>query len=221
MAVERKKTLEPQRHLLMMVARNMRDVPRIREALGEVSDSPDTLFDRAFNFDQTLIRLSWYLACPDQINSPELCPNLAALREQVGQVWLSDFGIATLSHAHQNSQDGLQDNELSKAISVAEETFGLIANLIASGEWGYVNSIDDLGVLISALLIEGYGLFLEERTGIEGISPIFVRAFEEVLAFDYPKTELWQDVKPWVLEEADLFSPQFVSFISERANNQI
>lgn len=210
--------LSPDRHVRYLATKCMGRVPVIKDTLEAVSGDPPLLAARGRQFDEVLNQLSYYLVAHDGVRNPELYPNVAALREQVGGVWLSEKGIGTLSEGYQRARRS-NDEEI-RTFQIAENTFKEVAGLITNGDWNYVNGIEDPGVRISALLIEGWGLFLERVTEIEGIRPIFVRAFEEVLGSDYPKSDLWKDVCPWVLEERDSFSPEFVSAVS-RAEGQI
>ena len=68
--------------------------------------------------------------------------------------------------------------------------------------------VKDPKVLTSALLIEGYGLFLERLYDAPGLARNFVLGFEEVLWNKFKKSRFLKDVLPWMIEERDAFSPK-------------
>ena len=54
-----------------------------------------------------------------------------------------------------------------KTSLAAKETFRDIQGKIRDGEWKFPAQVTNSNVLTSALLIEGYGLFIEKLTGEE------------------------------------------------------
>lgn len=102
---------------------------------------------------------------------------------------------------------------MSRRIKIAKETFPNTAGLIRNGTWGYLKEIEDPGKIVSALLIEGYGLYLEEVYQKRGLARTFVIAFEEVLGTEYPNSSLFRDIRGWILEEGEDFPQEFINQI--------
>ncbi len=224
--------LSPIRHLEHLALRSFRNTdPSIRNSLAEISGFPELMEDRIYEFDQTLQRLELLIERPDCIAERDQgnYQNLTRLRELLGgqafssrlrkspelQVF-SEFGIGRLSFQSQFNKN--PSEELARVLSEADNTFAAIADKIKNGEWDYLKDVDNPGVFISALLIEGYGLFFERYYEIKGLRTIFVRAFEEVLGTEYDQASLWKDVKPWVFEEYELFSWAFIESVGHPVN---
>lgn len=207
--------LSPDRHLRQLATRHLRDVdPSLRQALKDIKANPELIVDRARGFDAALLRLEFFMIYPDRFIAEQdrgKYQNLAVLRDMLKGQELSDLSIGSLSHESQTNQH--PSGKIVKALTDSEETFVAVASLIKSGEWGYLKELESPGMAISALLIEGYGLFLERHYRIEDLRPVFVRAFEEVLGVEFSSSSLWLEVKPWVIEEQELFSKSFVESI--------
>jgi hypothetical protein len=196
----------------MAIKNNFREVsPILGKALNIIRQEPYVLEERVRDFDEVLNRLNYRLRTPEYIEEPDLYPNIAALGERIGNIQLTNFSIGLLSDSFLGNGRPFDGTDTFKN---AENTFKEVAELISKGEWDYIHSIDDPEVAVSALLIEGWGLFFERNSGIEGIRPLFVRAFEEEMGYEYPDKTLWKDVKGWVLEEKDSVSPKFIEEIS-------
>lgn len=209
--------ISPDRHIRLLAGRTMRTIEPIRDALELTKSNPEQLGERGFIFDSALAILQSFLLSPKDVQKESTYSNLEKLRDM--NIPNSVFGnsISWLSAKYQGIDEiPISSEEASNnavLYATAEQTFSIVADRIKSGEWSYVNDIKDSGVVISALLIEGWGEFLESLTQIEGVRPIFVRALEEVLGTDFSDSALWRDVKPWVLDEADLFSQDFIRSI--------
>lgn len=211
--IEKQPNLSSDRHLRLLAARTMRHEPKIREVLQFLRQEPSVLGKRGFEFDCALIILRGLLFVPNFREPLENSQNVQALSELGIDNRVYGNTISFLSASDQENL-GKEKSETDEQVDhAAESTFEIIAGLIQSGEWGYINTIEEAGVVVSALLIEGWGLFLEHLTDIEGVRSIFVRALEEVLGSEFPDSSLWQEVKPWVIEERELFSPQFIESI--------
>ena len=104
-----------------------------------------------------------------------------------------------------------------KTSLAAKETFRDIQGKIRDGEWKFPAQVTNSNVLTSALLIEGYGLFIEKLTGEEGMARTFVLGFEEMLWNRFRDSEILKDVLPWMIEERDEFSPKMRDELAEFA----
>lgn len=100
-------------------------------------------------------------------------------------------------------------------VSAARSTFLDIRGKLESGEWEFPTDVIDPRVLTSALLVEGYGLFLERITGEEGTARRFVLGFEEVLWNRMKGSEMLNDVLPWMIEERGDFCPTMSSELEQ------
>jgi hypothetical protein len=213
-----RKSHSPDRHLRVMAIKNdFREVsPVLGKALNMIRQDPSILEDRGRDFDEILNRLNYRLQLPEYIKEPNLYPNIALLRDIIRGTQLTDFSIGRMSDDFFNKRQPFGGSETFKN---AEDTFVEVAKLISKGNWDYINNIEDPRVAVSALLIEGWGLFFEKNSGIDGIRPIFVRAFEEEMGYEYTDRNLWKDVKDWVIEEKDSFSSKFIRKISSKKTN--
>lgn len=108
-------------------------------------------------------------------------------------------------------------NDTNEVVSAARYTFLDIRGKVESEEWEFPTAVTDPKVLTSALLIEGYGLFLEKITGVEGTARRFVLGFEEVLWNRMRDSEMLNDVLPWIIEERSDFSPSMAIELEEAA----
>lgn len=208
-------TLSPDRHLRYLAVKHLRNAdPSIRRVLQEIKVKPKLIVERGCDFDQALLRLEFSMNFPDEFiaeQDRDKYKNLATLREELEGQELSNLSIVEMSQESQTNKS--PSEKIVKALTGSEDTLAAIADLIKSNEWGYLKEIGDPGMVISALLIEGYGLFLERHYEIKGLRPVFVRAFEEILGVEYSDSPLWQEVKPWVIEERELFSRSFIESI--------
>lgn len=94
------------------------------------------------------------------------------------------------------------DPKEERLASVASQMFTLIAGLIDSGHWGYVKDLRTPGNITAVLLIEGYGLMLEQYYGVSGMRHDFVIGFEELLWNEQRGLkETVMNVLPWMIEE--------------------
>lgn len=216
-SIEWSRSHSPDRHLrVLAIQNNFREVsPVLGKALNMIHQDPSILGDRGSEFDEVLNRLNYRLQVPEYIKDPNLYPNIALLRDIIGGIQLTDFSIGVVSDDFFNKRRTYGGSETFKN---AEDTFVEVAKLISKGNWDYINNIEDPKVAVSALLIEGWGLFFEKNSGIKGIRPIFVRAFEEEMGYEYTNKNLWKDVKDWVIEEKKMFSPRFIKKISSKKN---
>lgn len=185
-----------ERSLRFEAAKNLRGTENIRKALLWIKHNPEGLRNRIKEFD---------LVCED-INSlfsstqdSGRFGNVISLKEK-----LSGNKVLKLSEL----TGGLKTDE-SVPLSTIEDAFKDIDQLTKSGEWRFPTSIiDNPNQLASALLIEGYGLLLEKHFGKKGLARVFVLSFEEVLWSNHKDFETLRDVKPWMVEEANDFSPE-------------
>lgn len=90
------------------------------------------------------------------------------------------------------------------SMSVASRVMREMNLLISSGKWQFPQEVKDPNRLLSRLLIQGYGLFLERLYEIPELSSqTFVLAFEEVLWNKFQGSNLLNDILPWMQEERD------------------
>lgn len=188
-----------ERSLRFEAAKNLRGTENIRKALLWIKHNPEGLRNRINEFD---------LVCEDMnslFSSTQdngRFGNVISLKEK-----LSGNKVLKLSEL----TGGLKaDGPI--PLSTIEDTFKDIDQLTKTGEWKFPTSIiDNPNQLASALLIEGYGLLLEKHFGKKGLARVFVLSFEEVLWSNHKDFETLRDVKPWMVEEANDFSPEMTN----------
>lgn len=171
--------------------------PNIEAALVGIKANPEGLKIRMTELEEAIQALS------DEVFSPDLSDpryheryfNVAKLRSE--REIIGKHGIPTFTSI---VQEGDEDT-----FNVARETFGNIARFTHTGEWEFTTQVTDENRLISGLLIEGYGLFMEKLckdptpNGLPART--FVLALEEILWNKFQGSHLLKDVLPWMIEE--------------------
>lgn len=171
------------------------EFPNVANALLEIKTDPTEFRSRFFEFEYAL----------GLVNSSirngvrrDLYPNLAKTRRI-----MRNYRIPTPDLAVRRG-----DRLLFRA---SNEAFKRINTAIREGEWQFPHTVQDPNVLTSALLIEGYGQFLEDFYRKPGLARSFVLGFEEVLWDQMRDSKILADVLPWMKEEAADFSPKMQS----------
>lgn len=92
--------------------------------------------------------------------------------------------------------------------SEIESTYKNIDTLIKEKKWEFPTSItNNPNRLTSGLLIEGYGLLIENHYDKKGLARDFVLSFEEVMLINQGESAILNDVIEWMKEEVEDFSP--------------
>ena len=194
-----------ERCLLDNTAKHLRHHDNVRGAIGELTRNPEIIQTRVQEFETCLSVLSSYMGDRSEWKSnrkyldPDLFKNLLAFKTTHHDLQLGSIAVA--SHM---SVDGGRVND------VVNNTFEAIAGYADKKEWQFVTETTDSGRLASGLLIEGYGELLEQIHEKQGLARDFVLAFEEVLASDLPDSEMFRDIKPWMIAERNKFGDGLV-----------
>lgn len=181
----------PEKLVLHCANHHLSSTPSVRDALNQFRGNPENFNVRISEFDSVCQALIDVVS-ERKISTSDYY-NCLMLKTE-----LRDQPIPTLSQVI-NSQ---YRNPLRKGVSVFKE----INLLIHSGKWEFPTQVKDPNQLVSGLLIEGYGLFLERLYEMPGLSRKFVLAFEEVLWNKFQGSNLLKDVLPWMIEENNSFS---------------
>lgn len=193
MELDRLVRLEARRHLA--------ETPTIRDALGFFRNNPEDFAVRVSEFQRTCDHLNCLLF-RDQVDE-SLYGNVRKLKEKLSEPQT----IPTPALYAAMVQATLASGDHQETYTAVYKSFKDIRARIDSWEWQFPHEVTDPHQLASALLIEGYGVFLERLLENPAISRDFVLAFEEVLFTNSPDSSLLHDVVGWMKEEKEDFSP--------------
>lgn len=199
-------------------------VLRVQQLLSEIARNPGTklLFQRRVENVEMVIGV-----VNKTLSSPEISAdftNIQALRSAFpGQTLPRILEVYTALQGYAAMHPG--ERVRSKApvatmIGSVSETFDDIHKKALSGEWEFVRAERSDDRLISGLLLEGYGLFMEKFTGIEGIGRTTVLALEEQLVTTYRTSDVLKAVLPWMIEERQDFGGSIRRFLDIKAAQQ-
>lgn len=192
-----------ERSLRFEAVKHLRGTENIRKALLWIKHNPEGLRSRIEEFDLVCEDMNFLFS---STQDSDRFGNVIYLKEK-----LSGSKVLKLSEL----TGGLKTDE-SVPLSTIEDTFKDIDQLTKSGEWKFPTSIiDNPNQLATALLIEGYGLLLEKHFGKKDLARSFVLSFEEVLWSNHKDSKTLGDVKPWMIEEANDFSPKITKELKE------
>ena len=190
-----------ERCLLDNTAKHLKRHENVCGAIGELTRSPEIMQTRVNEFEKCLSAMKTYIngdplerGSQRSILTSGNFKNLLTFRGNYHDLELGSIAVA--SHM---SVDGGRVND------VVNNTFEAIAGYADKKEWQFVTETTDSGRLASGLLIEGYGELLEQIHEKQGLARDFVLAFEEVLASDLPDSEMFKDIKPWMVAERNKF----------------
>ncbi|MDP3988434.1 MAG: hypothetical protein Q8P80_04815 [Candidatus Levybacteria bacterium] len=133
--------------------------------------------------------------------------NLADLKDTFKPIGNHNGSIVPLKLiTPEEVQDIYTDPYKRRVYSVITEAvdpfFAKLHEIVVKKEWEFPTEItDNPNKVISGMLIEGYGLFLEDFYKKEGLQRKFVLAFEEVLVLHKPESKILSDVSDWMKEE--------------------
>lgn len=183
----------------------------LRSAQLWIRRHPEGLETRVVEFEDAMQTLTGLM------NDSELdkskFKNVAALQDQMR--YEEDTPL-TLGETFNMYARYLIDGDYDTVPEHMNNTFSLIDKKITSGDWQFPHQItDNPNQLASALLLEGYGIFLEEFEGKKGYARNFVLAMEEVLTAEFPDSSLLSDVAGWIKEEKDDFSPEVIDQLED------
>lgn len=190
-----KEAIRAGRHLRRGARLHLSDIPNVSQALTEIDVNPGEYNLRIREFDIAIAAFN--LLVDAESNPGEEYLNLLRVRRTVDGYPLPTFQSALRSLL----RDG--DRHI---FSAAAETFADINTKTETGEWKFPSEVTDPNRLTSALLIEGYGLFLERLYNKPGLARSFVLGFEEVLWNRLRGSKILKDVLPWMIEEHNAFS---------------
>lgn len=186
------------RALRFEAARHLRGTENIRSALLWISRNPDALQERVTEFDRACQLLNSVLGASLDFTY-YIRGNYQGVIDL--QEALQGQPISPLRHLVRDDQTSTE---------FAYQTFHEIQTKIISGEWEFPKKVTDPQKLVSAMLIEGYGLFLEKKHNTPGLARKFIVAFEEVLWNEYQGSKILNEVQPWMEKEAEQgeFAPE-------------
>jgi len=197
--------MTPERCLLLNSAQHLKHNNNVRGAISELTRNPEIMQTRVNDFEECLSTMKTYISgdpleekSRKSILTSDNFKNLLIFKKNYHDLELGSIALAS----HMSAEGG-------RVGEVAESTFEAIAEYANTGEWQFVTKTTDSGKLASGLLIEGYGEFLAQIHGKEGLARDFVLAFEEVLAADFPDSEMFKDIRPWMLAERNRFGEAF------------
>jgi len=171
----------------------LNDIPNVSSALTEFNANPGEFNARVKEFTTVLVAFNMTTCLESNLGAEYL--NVLQYRRAMGR------------YPVPMPQSILSDHNR-YFLHIAAETLVDINLKTKKGEWKFPTEVKDPKVLTSALLIEGYGLFLERLYDAPGLARNFVLGFEEVLWNKFKKSRFLKDVLPWMIEERDAFSPK-------------
>lgn len=193
------------RGLQFEAASHLRGTDNMRRVLLWAKASPEEFSTRLLEFDINLVALKHF-----QPADPDLDRDVIALHNLLG-----DERLTTLTGLSLIARDAHPDEQ--RYQTSIQNTFSQIAQHVSTHEWQFPTDItDNPGKVVSGLLIEGYGLYLENYLQKPGTARTFVLAFERVLFTKHPESKLLKDVALWVDEEIGSYPPGFVEIWSRR-----
>lgn len=197
----------PDRLVRLQTAKTMRHHEGIRNALGWYRENPQGLYTRIEEFDSVLTTLNQRMG-ENNLDSSKY-HHADKLQGMLGERKLPT--IEDLYKLVQTKEDLTKSDFV--LVDQIGKTFNKIDELI-HGDWSYANKLSPQQTA-SALLIEGYGLMLEEFYNIEGLRGVIVEAVKEELVFNHKNGILLSDVLGWIEEEAEeRFSPEIQAEIT-------
>ncbi|HSX40242.1 MAG TPA: hypothetical protein VLF68_01375 [Candidatus Saccharimonadales bacterium] len=178
----------------------------LRRSLRWIEQNPLGYEKRVAEFEDTYRNFSTLLQDPE--TDPFYYGNVLKFRDRftpTGTFPLSLYDAVTICRALR--QTGRQEDDA--FLMTVHETFEEIQGKIESNEWGFPNNIINPNQLASAMLIEGFGVFMEHEYAFAGagVGRDFVLAFEEVLLMHGEGTDLLHDTIGFMQQEKDDFSP--------------
>jgi len=177
-------------------AYSFRRSPEAIRALRWFKDSPQEFEKICQEFDEIIKNMNFILKGDESINQNNFGA-VARLKEGMVNRLLSLVELAELVGKDKNI------NVLEQVMKTFTEVG---AGLGEGGKWSWAR--EELPrVMASGLLIEAYGNYLAQGHGSEAVKRDFVLGFEETGWAFARNSGIMQDVKPWMLEEADGFSP--------------
>lgn len=198
--------MEMDKVLLYEAGQRLREIGNIRNAWRWIRQNPEGFAVRVYEFNNAQKRMNEILMGP--LLNLNLYGNVLALRDNIGgkdTPLMLDEAIGMYGPAAIASGFGYYNLKV-------HDTFRLIADKTASEEWKFATSItDNPNQLASALLIEGYGLFIEQLYETPLLGKKFVLGIEEVLFNTQPNARLLKDVLGWMKAESGDFSPGVAS----------
>ena len=197
-------TLSPQNQALWReTARYLRHTEGIRNALKWAHQNPMELEKRLEEFDVVLATLNYHY--PENLD-PNRYAGVIAFRNHAGGATLPSLSDLFLKGKKGRNDDVAKQYESQGPLyPTIQYSFEQIASLIKERNWQFPHQLtDNPNLLISALLIEGYGVFVEKYLKKEDLARTFVIAFEEILySFHQEGSTLYPDIRfsPTIAQE--------------------
>lgn len=203
--------MEIDRALRYEAATRLGDIDNLRSAALWISQNPQGLSTRVQEFEEAI----------GVLNQMIIDPNLdAAFYQNVGRLkglmlYAGDTPL-TLQEAFEMHDSFRSGDDYESMGDYVQGAFEKIKQKTVSGEWQFPHEItDNPNQLASAMLIEGYGVFIEDFEEVPGYARNFVLALEEVLLTHDPNSRLLKDVIGWMKEESADFSPEMAAQIMD------
>lgn len=191
--------------ILYQVRSEFGDAPHIIQAHNWIKTNRTPFAQRVVEFDQVTSRINKILKRPvidlDSFgNIHQLGRNLGNIRRLMTLQELTT-NIYPLARKVSGGEPGLSE--------YVDSTFSKVCQLVKpNGEWAYLEELAaDPLKMASAMLIEGYAIFLATMHNNISTRRSFVLGFEEMLFVHFPKSKLLADVIDWMREESADFSP--------------
>lgn len=188
-------SFEPDRLLRLQSAISLRRHEGIKKALNWFRDNPNELKQRIDEFDSVLLTLR------DRMTHF----GIDWSKYQHADKLLDAIGENDLPPTLRVVSDLVANNQGKGLIQTIQSTFAKVDDLLST-DWAWAGSLDPQRTA-SGLLIEGFGLMMEDNMGVPGLRRIFVEAFEEELILNHKDSPLLKDVIGWMQEEKAGFSP--------------
>src|SRR3990167_3448326 len=146
-----------ERSLRFEAAKHLRGTENIRKALLWIRHNPEGFKQRIKEFDLICDDMSLLMAVTQD---KERFGNVISLKEMLADNQLLKLNELTKGDKTTNNIP----------LSTIEDTFMEIDRLTKTGEWQFPNTItNNPNQLVTALLVEGYGLLLEKHFGKKGV----------------------------------------------------
>ncbi len=186
--------------------------PNIMSAVGAINNSPEVraAFDRRIEeFDDALTKLNFQLNRSSHEGGYSYSEHVASLNQL-----LSGQSLPTLQDISAGVRTKRSGEKNTRPIHTARDvarTYDYVRYFTEDATWSFATQVTDPAQLSTALLIEGYGVYVATSRGDkssydERLARIFVLAFEEVLFREYPQSELLEDILEWMITEREDFS---------------